>query len=203
MEISFQQRCQGIVGDCRQFKLDVDSYNDSHPDGEPIQIVFDFSMDLDNWKRRITPPNRSSAASANVRHERQALQSLVDTCWQTLRMRNIWMHSSRSSHQRKAVKLPEDALAFPEVGTLTKIRSPDSVTNSFIIRARKLGFPIHIHDLGASHSTARLDRGVPLHVVAKRIGDDPATLLRSYAKSTKKADANAAEAIAALMKGVL
>jgi hypothetical protein len=37
----------------------------------------------------------------------------------------------------------------------------------------------------------------------KRIGDDPATLLRSYAKRTKKADANAAEVIATLSKGVL
>jgi integrase len=99
------------------------------------------------------------------------------------------------------VKLPKDALAFPEFGTLTKPRSPDSVTNIFLHRARKLGFPIRLHDLRASHSTALLDRGVPVHVVAKRIGDDPATLLRSYAKRTKKADANAAEAIA--MKGVL
>jgi hypothetical protein len=39
-------------------------------------------------------------------------------------------------------------------------------------------------------------------VVAKRIGDDPATLLRSYARRTKNADANAAKAIAALSKGV-
>jgi integrase len=102
------------------------------------------------------------------------------------------------------VKLPKDALAFPEFGTLTKLRSPDSVTNIFIQRARKLGFAnVSLHDLRASHSTAMLDRGVPVHVVAKRIGDDPATLLRSYAKRTKKADANAAEAIAALMKGVL
>jgi len=46
MEISFQQRRQGIVGDCRQFKIDVDSYNDAHTDVEPIQIVFDFTMDL-------------------------------------------------------------------------------------------------------------------------------------------------------------
>jgi len=46
MEISFQQRRLGIVGDCRQFKLDVDSYNDSHHEAEPIQIVFDFTMDL-------------------------------------------------------------------------------------------------------------------------------------------------------------
>jgi len=46
MEVSFQQRRQGIVGDCRQFKIDVDSYNDAHSDAEPIQIVFDFTMDL-------------------------------------------------------------------------------------------------------------------------------------------------------------
>lgn len=46
MEISFQQRRQGIVGDCRQFKVDVESYNDAHSNDEPIQIVFDFTMDL-------------------------------------------------------------------------------------------------------------------------------------------------------------
>jgi hypothetical protein len=27
-------------------KVDVDSYNDAHSDAEPIQIVFDFTMDL-------------------------------------------------------------------------------------------------------------------------------------------------------------
>ena len=46
MQVSFQQRRQGIVGDCRQLKTDVDSYNDAHTHEEPIQIVFDFSMDL-------------------------------------------------------------------------------------------------------------------------------------------------------------
>jgi hypothetical protein len=46
MEVSFQHRRQGIVGDCRQFKLDVDSYNDAHAGEEPIQIVFDFTMDI-------------------------------------------------------------------------------------------------------------------------------------------------------------
>jgi hypothetical protein len=27
-------------------KVDVDSYNDAHPHAEPIQVVFDFTMDL-------------------------------------------------------------------------------------------------------------------------------------------------------------
>jgi hypothetical protein len=46
MQLSFQHRRQGVVGDCRQMKTDCDSYNDAHPDDEPIQIVFDFTMDL-------------------------------------------------------------------------------------------------------------------------------------------------------------
>jgi len=45
---------------------------------------------------------------------------------------------------------------------------------------------MRFHDLRASHATIMLDRMVPVHVVAKRIGDDPATLLRWYAKRTKK-----------------
>lgn len=31
-----------------------------------------------------------------------------------------------------------------------------------------------------------LDRGVPVHTVAERIGDDPAVLLRSYAKRKRQ-----------------
>jgi hypothetical protein len=37
-----------------------------------------------------------------------------------------------------------------------------------------------------------LDAGVPLHVVAARIWDDPAAHLRIYVKRTKKADTNVA-----------
>ena len=47
MEMAFAQRRQQIVGDCRQLKLDVDSYNDIRPNDEPIQIVFDFTRDLE------------------------------------------------------------------------------------------------------------------------------------------------------------
>lgn len=46
MEIAFQQRRQQILGDCRQLKTDVDSYNDNYNDGEALQMVFDFTDDL-------------------------------------------------------------------------------------------------------------------------------------------------------------
>lgn len=46
MQLAFQQRRQQIVGDCRQLKIDVDSYNESCKDVPAIQMVFDFTMDL-------------------------------------------------------------------------------------------------------------------------------------------------------------
>jgi hypothetical protein len=57
--------------------------------------------------------------------------------------------------------------------------------------------------LRGSHETFLLDRGTPVHVVAKRCGHDPATLLRSYAKRTEEADAKAAGVIGSISKGIL
>jgi integrase len=102
------------------------------------------------------------------------------------------------------IRMPDDALCFPAIGTdLTALRNPHSVYDMFTKCAAKLGHDMRFHDLRGTHSTILLDKGVPVHVVAKRIGDDPATLLRSYAKRTKKADASAANVIGTLTKGVL
>lgn len=46
MEISFQQRRKQIVGDCRQLKMDVDSYNENVSEAGPIQLVLDFTDDV-------------------------------------------------------------------------------------------------------------------------------------------------------------
>lgn len=46
LEIAFQQRRQQILGDCKQLKADVDSYNDNYNSGDPIQMIFDFREDL-------------------------------------------------------------------------------------------------------------------------------------------------------------
>jgi hypothetical protein len=47
MQISFQGRRQQIVGDCKQLKTDVDSYNQNANDGAPIQMIFDFTLDIE------------------------------------------------------------------------------------------------------------------------------------------------------------
>lgn len=48
MSVAFQQRRQQIVGDCKQLKSDVDSFNENANKGrEPIQLVLDFTLDVE------------------------------------------------------------------------------------------------------------------------------------------------------------
>lgn len=46
--ISFQTRRQQIVGDCRQLKTDVDSFNENYnyTNEEPFQLILDFTDDI-------------------------------------------------------------------------------------------------------------------------------------------------------------
>jgi hypothetical protein len=46
MKLAFQQRRQQILGDCKQLKNDVDSYNENGKPFEQIHMVYDFTLDL-------------------------------------------------------------------------------------------------------------------------------------------------------------
>lgn len=62
------------------------------------------------------------------------------------------------------------------------------------------GIPIGtLHVLRHTHTTLALSEGVPLHVVAARIGDHPATMLSTYAHLLPSTDSAAAEQVAALV----
>ena len=110
------------------------------------------------------------------------------------------------------IRLPDDALIFPAVPgpgedfSFTTPRNPRNFTKEFGRRAALLGFPdFTFHHLRGTHATLLLDRGVPVHTVAERIGDDPAVLLRNYAKRkrTNTADNSVSAAIGALAAGFL
>lgn len=105
------------------------------------------------------------------------------------------------------LKLPPTALLFPglpktgDVFDLSKPRNPRNFSKEFARRAdfarrmaQKAGLPsfgkTRFHDLRGIHSTALLDAGIPVHTVAQRIGDDPAVLLRNYAKRKRSKKAN-------------
>ena len=107
------------------------------------------------------------------------------------------------------VKLPPGALMFSNPARLgkfsfTALRHPNNITKEFARKAAAIGFPgLRFHDLRGTHETLLLDKGVGIHVVARRCGHDPAVMLRKYAKRLKSADEKAAEALGALSKSAL
>jgi len=58
MRLSLQQRRQSVVGDCKQLKTDLDSYNDNNPHGAQIQMSFDFREDLHELSMPVEYPER-------------------------------------------------------------------------------------------------------------------------------------------------
>lgn len=103
------------------------------------------------------------------------------------------------------VELPTDALIFPSPAgdfDLARPRDPHAVTRGFVRRARKLGFArLRLHDLRGSHATQLLRRAMPIDVVARRLGHDPAVMMRAYAKALPSDDAITLDALAAISRG--
>lgn len=51
MEISKTNRRNQILGECRQLKNDLDSYNERVCPEDPIQVEFDFTVDLEELEQ--------------------------------------------------------------------------------------------------------------------------------------------------------
>jgi integrase len=100
------------------------------------------------------------------------------------------------------VRLPQGALVFPLLSRgdgvdLMRLRSPKAVTSMFSLLAAGVGYKgLRFHDLRGSHGTALLNAGEPVAEVARRLGHDPAMLLRSYAKRTGSADKKIVQSVA-------
>jgi len=109
------------------------------------------------------------------------------------------------------VRLPEDALIFPnspsrgQAFSFRTPRDPHTFSKQFRRKAKALGFvDFKFHHFRGTHATQLLDRNVPVHTVAERIGDDPAVLLRHYAKRKRQqtADTSMSSNINAISAGV-
>ena len=103
------------------------------------------------------------------------------------------------------VKLPADALMFPSpIGSeidLAQPRDPHAVTRTFCHRAVRLGFKgLRFHDLRGSHATQLLRQRMPIDVVARRLGHDPAVMMRSYAKALSSDDEATRQALSAITR---
>jgi integrase len=107
-----------------------------------------------------------------------------------------------------------------EAQLLERAFAGDAYVDSDLVFADELGGPIHpqrltewfgkqrkvaglttgtLHVLRHTHATHLLTGGVPVHVVAARLGDRPETILRTYAHLLPHSDAEAARRAAALI----
>jgi integrase len=78
--------------------------------------------------------------------------------------------------------------------------NPTRLTEACLRHRKAAGIPTGtLHILRHTHTTHALSNGVPVHVVAARIGDRPETVLRTYAHLLPTSDAEAAEQVAALI----
>jgi integrase len=83
-------------------------------------------------------------------------------------------------------------------GLLGCRRDPRRISELFARYRKAVGVPTgSFHVLRHTHATILLTEGVPLHVVAARLGDDPKTVLRTYAHLLPQSDESAAQTMAA------
>jgi integrase len=79
---------------------------------------------------------------------------------------------------------------------------PSRLTETFTRHRKAAGLTIGtLHITRHTHATLALTNGVPLHIVAARLGDRPETILKTYAHLLPQSDVQAAEQVAALIAG--
>jgi hypothetical protein len=77
---------------------------------------------------------------------------------------------------------------------------PQRLTDSFRKHRRAAGIPTgSLHVLRHTAATLALTSGVPVHIVAARLGDDPKTVLGVYSHLLPQSDEIAAERVAAAL----
>jgi hypothetical protein len=113
-------------------------------------------------------------------------------------------HQQRGKY-RELIGIAEEVIeSAPGPGedfSFTQPRDPHTFSKQFRKYAVRLGFSdFKFHHLRGTHATLLLDRGVPVHTVAERIGDDPSVLLKNYAKRKRQqtADSSVSAVIGAL-----
>ena len=95
-------------------------------------------------------------------------------------LRARWVQSPTASFPVRSVLFVREKV--PEKGCPARHLLPDSFSGRFTRTVAATGLPsIRLHDLRHTSATLALLAGVPLHVVAARLGQsDPAITLRTY-----------------------
>jgi integrase len=130
----------------------------------------------------------------------------------------------KSARSRRTIALDPETVRIlaghREAQLLERDFAGPAYVDADLVFADELGGPIHpqrltrwfgghrkaagiasgtLHTLRHTAATLALTEGVPVHIVAARLGDDPNTVLSTYAHLLPQSDEQAAERVAALL----
>jgi integrase len=121
---------------------------------------------------------------------------------ETLRLVRELIRRKKQAALRCGVRLHRDAYLFSQDPEGRLPQRPQTMTRRFIRLRDRLDLPgVRLHDLRHFVATTLLSEGVPVTVVAGRLGNDPRTLLRVYAHFLPGSDRAAGELLAGLVDG--
>jgi integrase len=165
-------------------------------------------------RRDSSSISRSGGEPGRIRVDQQ----LVPT------RRGVTFGPPKSKRSRRRIKLDAETVAIlkqhREAQLLERQLAGEAYTDHDLVFANDLGMPIYpsrltdwfrelrkaaglkvgtLHILRHTYATLALTDGVPLHIVAARLGDRPETILRTYAHLLPTSDEEAAERAANLV----
>jgi integrase len=186
--------------------------------GEPLLVADEVAGGVRDAVSMSNGPVRLRRPARGIR---AVLRQLVPT------RGGVSFGPPKSKRSRRTIALDAETVAalreHREAQLLERAFADDAYTDSDLVFCDELGGTIYPQRLGETflrqrkaaglttgtlhiqrhtHATLALTNGVPVHVVAARIGDRPETVLRVYAHLLPQSDVQAAEQVAGLLATV-
>jgi integrase len=166
--------------------------------GELLGLTW-FALDLENASLRVDQqlvPTRGGLSFGPPKSKRSRRTIALDQ--ETVEILKRHREAQLLERQLAGETYADADLVFAtEAGTPI---NPTRLTEWFLARRKAAGILTGtLHILRHTCATLALTEGIPLHVVAARLGDRPETILRAYAHLLPSSDVEAAERVAALV----
>jgi integrase len=175
--------------------------------GELLGLTWQL-LDLDGARMRVEQQLRCDPGECDVCGERHACSMGPPKSRRGERTIALDPDTVAALRHHRDVQLLERDLAGPAyrdhdlvfADELGRPYYPESISGWFVRRRKAAGITAgSLHCLRHTHATIALTEGVALHVVAGRLGDDPKTLLDTYAHLLPRSDEQAAAVVAAVL----
>ncbi len=117
---AFQDRRNQIVGDCIQLQVDVEFYNGRNPDQEPIQMVLNFTNDVERPRRGRGRRRRS----VDPRHSGPTVQTTsraISTARRASLLQGDRAHPRRHAHRGRVRARCSSSCSLLVVSTRTSV----------------------------------------------------------------------------------